>query len=169
LTDSGVREALQEQQFAVVEALTKTGRPPDGFNARKFQVAADSLLHKRARSLARAWPALARFLGSEFMDRFRAYASQVTSPPRGGPVVDGRQFAAFLSSRKMATPELREAMLLFDARYRIRSGLARERRLAIKFTTLRSPIRLILVIKVPVAGVRIFTVPPHGRRRRSGA
>lgn len=169
MIDSGVREALLDRQLAVVEALTGTRPPPDGFDLRKFHVAADSLFSKRARSVARAWPAIANALGPEFADHFRAYAARFASPPPGGAVADGRQFVAFLKSRKVATAELREATLLFDARYRIRYGRARERRIAIKVAILRAPIRLVLVIKAPFVGVRILAVSPLGRRRRSSA
>lgn len=169
MIDSGARESLLDQQFAVVEALTGTGPPPDGFDLRKFHVAADSLFSKRARSVARAWPAIATALGSEFEGHFRAYASRFASPPPGGAVADGRQFVSFLKSRNVATTELREATLLFDARCRVRSGRVRERRLAIKFALLRSPIRVLLVINAPLVGLRILAVSPLGRRRRSSA
>src|SRR5215211_4919183 len=68
------RQGLHELQARLVRALTGQGEAPEGFDAGRLAVAARSLVNKRLRESARAWPALGRCLGGRYAERFRAYA-----------------------------------------------------------------------------------------------
>ena len=93
---SDARERLAEQQRLLVECLTGGSTAPKGFDARQVATAAHSLLRKRARGVARTWPALARSLGDEFGDQFAGYA-MTHDQPAAGYQLDGEQFVLWLS------------------------------------------------------------------------
>ncbi len=92
----GERERLAARQAELVRALVQGGPVPDGFDAAKVEAAARSLIGKRRREAARAWPALAACLGAEYRPLFDAFAGKTPPPAEGGPLADGRAFARSL-------------------------------------------------------------------------
>jgi hypothetical protein len=95
------RQSLADQQSGLIDALAAAGPPPAGFDAARVGLAAQTLVNKRARSVAKAWPALARALDGEFESRFARYAADHPLPP-GGALDDGQEFAEHL----LATGEI---------------------------------------------------------------
>src|SRR5262249_38743353 len=91
---SDARRRLAARQGELVRALVAGGEAPAGFDARRGAAAARSLVNKRLREGALAWPALAEALGERCVERVRAYAEK--APPPGGPVIDGERFARSL-------------------------------------------------------------------------
>lgn len=81
---------LSARQAAFVAAITGTGEAPDGFDAKRVEVARRALLTKRAGELAAAWPAVARSLGDQLGPLFAAWAER---RPTRGAAYDGREFA----------------------------------------------------------------------------
>lgn len=94
------RERLAREQEALVRSLVLGGPIPEGFDAEKVARAARSLVGKRRREVARAWPAVAASLGAEYRALFDAYAAR-TPPHEGGPLADGRRFARTLPRVKL--------------------------------------------------------------------
>jgi hypothetical protein len=86
----------REQQRELVAALTTGAAAPAGFDASRLSATAASLARKRRRSVARAWPSLARALGQQFVPLFAEYAASHNLPALNGPLADGFQFAEFL-------------------------------------------------------------------------
>ncbi|MGH8906280.1 MAG: hypothetical protein ACRD0K_07160 [Egibacteraceae bacterium] len=90
------RRRLAAEQAALLAALVGHGSLPDGFDPGQAAATADVLLRKRASSVARACPVLARSLSGQFDERFAAYASATPMPRTGGALADGRAFARAL-------------------------------------------------------------------------
>lgn len=148
------RQRLAEAQTKLVRALVGYADAPTEFDAARLRVTADTLLMKRARAVAHAWPRLARALGPMFDARFAAYA-RLSATPESGPLVDGRAFARMLERAGELTDEARCERLAFDARYK-RCGKRRiaRRRFAVGATRLKSSARLVIVIRLPLVGER---------------
>ena len=91
------RERLAAEQAALVRALVDGGPVPAGFDPDRVQATAAALARKRAREVARAWPALAAELGDDFTARFLADAARRPPPARGGALADGLAFAGALA------------------------------------------------------------------------
>jgi hypothetical protein len=94
---SDLRLSLAAEQRALLEALMRTVAAPGGFDTEQFAAARDALAGKRARSVARAWPGLARGLGDSYFDTFRAFAETHPLPHHGGPLADGLAFSRQLA------------------------------------------------------------------------
>jgi hypothetical protein len=92
------RRALADRQLQLVRALTG-GNSPAGFDQARLALTARTLLNKRSRAVARAWPRLAESLGDQFPKWFGQYAAEHPLPASGGSVADGLQFVLFLQSR----------------------------------------------------------------------
>lgn len=148
------RQRLAEAQTKLVRALVGYADAPTAFDAARLRVTADTLLMKRARTVAHAWPQLARALGPIFGARFAAYA-RLRAMPESGPLVDGRAFARMLERAGELTDEARCEMLAFDARYKLCGQRRATRRwLAFGATWLKSSARLVIVIRLPLVGER---------------
>src|SRR6185503_7314713 len=89
LMHTDARTRLAAGQLELVRALVGDGIAPEGFDGPRIQAAAGALLQKRAHSVARAWPDLARSLGSAFDERFARYARSRPIFQGGGPMLDG--------------------------------------------------------------------------------
>ncbi len=156
---AAARSRLATQQAAVVSALVSDGAIPVGFDAEHLHVATESLLRKRCRSVARAWPTLARHLGLEFPEQFAAYAETTPQPRHGGPLADGRGFANWTRQRGWLSEAVRLQTLAVDVRFvRSRDGLHPRRWATIKFAWLTQPRRLVIALRWPRIGERWFTV-----------
>jgi hypothetical protein len=155
MPSSDARARLAAEQARLVRALAGDGEPPDGFDAGRLRAAAAALAHKRARAAARAWPALARALGEGFEARFADFAARTPLPEKGGPLADGRAFAAELAARGELPDEGRLEALAVDLRHRrTAAGLRPRRGAVLKVAWLRGARRLVLGVRLPWLGVR---------------
>jgi hypothetical protein len=143
------RARLADQQQVLVRALVGGGTSPPGFDAERLRAAADSLVAKRVREVARAWPALAAELGYSFGDRFVAHAAAHPPPEQGGPLADGRAFLRCLP-RARWSDTLRLAVLGVDLHFRrVGGGLRQRRGPAVRAVWLRESGRLVLALRLP--------------------
>lgn len=161
--EASEREELAAQQAALMRALSRQGPPPEGFDAAQVDASAASLLNKRVRAAARAWPALARGLGESFAARFRDFARQTPLPAEGGPLADGRAFAA--SCYAELADEARQEVLGVDLRYRRRADeLLPRRGPCLRAAWLPGARRIVLAVRLPWLGVHWLSLPLPKRR-----
>lgn len=158
MSSADARAALEAQQAALVRALTGQGAPPPGFDPDRVGAAAASLLRKRLRAVADAWPGLAAALGDDFAGRFLAYARRMPLPARGGALTDGRAFARELA-RAGALPDAgRLEALAVDVRFSsAHDGLVRRRGPAVRFAWLQRR-ALAVALRWPGWGEQWFTL-----------
>ena len=90
------RASLAARQAALLEALLRGSGYPQGFCAVNAGTAGRSLRRKRARAVARAWPALATALGDRLEARFDEFERTDDAPRTGDPLRDGLAFAGWL-------------------------------------------------------------------------
>jgi hypothetical protein len=153
------RARLAEAQARLMQALSGGAAPAD-FDAERIRATAQALANKRARAAARAWPALAGALGDDFDRRFAEYAAEHSLPAEGGPLADGRGFAAHLAARGELPDEGRLEAFGVDLRYRRSADGLRPRRGAVfKAAWLRGRRRLVLGVRLPWLGVRWLSLP----------
>jgi hypothetical protein len=154
------REHLIESQRALVSALTLGKELPFGFDARRVRVAADSLLAKRTRSIARVWPSFKRELGNSFDNEFARFATDTPLPKFGGPLADGRNFADWLMVQREVSDEIRARMLSIDLRF-FRRGrdLIPRKGPKIAITFLSKPRRLLIAVRFWRKKETFFTLP----------
>ncbi len=158
------RARLAAAQAELVRALVADGPAPAGFDAARLALAARSLANKRRQEAAHAWPALARCLGDDFAERFSAFARATALPARGGPLADGRAFAATLPAR-LLDDEARLEVLTTDLPHRrARDGLVPRRGPALRWAWLPGARRLVLGVRLPGLGVRLLALPVWGRK-----
>lgn len=151
---SDPRERLASRQADLVRALVAGGEAP-GFDARQVRLTARSLVNKRVRETARAWPAL----GEALLERFRAYAERTPPPGEGGPLADGRAFLRTLPPGE-ATDELRRSALAVDLAYRSSpAGLRPRRGICFKLARLRPAPGFLLGVRLPWLGLYIVSLP----------
>jgi hypothetical protein len=108
------RQRLAEAQEELVRALVLGGPVPEGFDRQRVARCARSLVGKRRREVARAWPALATCLGDGYRPQFEAFAKEVPPPSEGGPAADGRAFARTVPWARL-DDAARLALLAYDA------------------------------------------------------
>jgi hypothetical protein len=113
---SGERERLAGEQAALVRALVGGGPVPGGFDPDRVRATSDALARKRAREVARAWPALAAELGEGLTARFLADAARRPPPARGGALADGLAFARALARQGRLSGDARVEAMLAAAR-----------------------------------------------------
>lgn len=136
-------------QNKLIVALVNGGRFPGSFNPTRLNAAAEALGCKRARNVARAWPALARALGGCFTAKFAAFALKTPIPQRGGPVADGRAFADFLEQKGDLPEEGVLEALAVDLRYVTgEDGLSPRRRPIVRGVLLECPRRWIVAMRL---------------------
>jgi hypothetical protein len=137
----------------LVQVLTRRASIPDDFDASRIQAAADALARKRARAVARAWPALQRALGPCFLIRFAAFAATASIPRLGGPLADGRAFARYLALRGELPDEGRLEAMAVDLRYAtVRAGLTPRRLPAVRIGWFPRRYGLVVAVRVPWLG-----------------
>lgn len=142
------RAAYAQRQAALLDALLRGGGYADGFAAHKADAAGRSLRRKRARAVARAWPALAVALGDALEARFDEFERTPRAPRSGDPLRDGLSFARWLR-RRGARPgdDVRAEMLL------ARAALARHGAFLGAAWLRRPSRRLLVVLRLPGTGV----------------
>lgn len=151
------RANLQAAQAALMRSLVGQEAAPEGFDRSRIEVAAKSLAIKRAQSVRSAWPALSRYLGESFLDRFSEYARDFALPCEGGPLADGRAFVRRLSRKEVLPDEVKLETLAVDLRFRETSdGLAPRGSFSMKCVLLSKPFRLILALRAPLIKERWF-------------
>ncbi len=137
----------------LVAALVGDGPVPAGFAPARVKAMAVALAAKRARGVAKAWPALARELGDRFGESFATYARAAELPRDGGPLADGRGFARWLQASGALPRAGRIEALAIDLRYRATPrGLRRRRGPAMKVAWIGKPSRLVLALRLPWVG-----------------
>lgn len=153
------RARLAEAQARLMQALSG-GTAPADFDAERIRATAQALANKRARAAARAWPALAGVLGDDFDRRFAEYATEHPLPANGGPLADGRGFAAYLAARGELPDEGRLEAFGVELHYRrTEDGLRPRRGAAFKAAWLRERRRLLLGVRLRWLGVRWLSLP----------
>lgn len=147
------REKLAALQAEVVRSVVLREPPPKGVDCTRIAAVADALMKKRARSVAHAWPALARALGECFDQRFAAHAKATLMSSEGTPLADGHAFARTLDRAGMLPEDGKLELLAVEARFVSRDGVLVARRgFAIKAALLRK--RIAVVLKLPPVGGR---------------
>src|SRR4051812_37222563 len=91
------RDKLAAEQAAFLRAMHGHADAPAGFDARQVQLAATSLLNKRSKAAANAWPELKKWLGARWQASFEAYASQQPLPEDADGRTDGYAFARWVA------------------------------------------------------------------------
>lgn len=154
------RKRLAASQLELVRALVGNEIAPAEFDGPRIQAAADALLLKRSRSVAHAWPGLARSLGPAFDERFALYASSKFIRHEGGPLADGREFAHELAREGALADDAVLEALAFDLRYDVSlEGALARRGISFRGALLKQSLRLIIAIRLPLLGERWFSVP----------
>jgi hypothetical protein len=146
------RDRLAAGQAALVRALVGGGPVPGGFDPGRVRATSTALARKRAREVARAWPALAAELGEDFTGEFLAYAAGRPPPARGGALADGLAFADGLAGRGRLPGNARVERLL--ARSHLSPAPAR-----LAATLAGPPRRLVVVVRAPGLGDRCLSLP----------
>jgi hypothetical protein len=143
------RERLAARQAALVRALTGAGELPGGFDPVRIERAVRSLLNKRRAEVGRTWPALAAALGTSYPERFRAFAARTPPPDRGGPLADGRAFAATLAAAEW-TDAARLELLAVELHFCwTGTGLVRRWGFALRWVRLPQSGRLVVRLRLP--------------------
>ncbi len=154
------RKKLAAAQLELVRALVGCERPSAGFDSSRIQATANALLLKRARSVAHAWPELARSLGAAFDERFMQYGESHPIAQESSPIADGRAFARSLRRAGALADEALLETLRFDLRYRIRSEKVIARRgFSFGARTLKQSLRFVVAFRLPLLGERWFNIP----------
>jgi hypothetical protein len=145
---SDARERLAADQAELVRSLVGGAEAPPGFDAEQVSLAARSLVNKRLREVARDWPALAKCLGETFRARFTTFAEGNPPPADGGPMADGRAFAATLKASEL-DDEARLELMRVD----LHQGW-----LPVRLRWLRGARRVVVGVRLPWLGVRVVSV-----------
>ena len=155
------RSRYEAEQAAFVRSLIRGDAFPAGVDEDKAAAASRSLWRKRVRAVEAAWPALAIALGERYEERFEQYARAVPPPAVGHGYTDGLAFARTLAPQELDDDDARVELLLARAAIVTRrAGSFRDRRgLYAGAVSLREPRRIVVVVRAPVAGRRVFVVP----------
>ncbi len=139
-----IREKLAGEQAALVSALVGQGTAPEGFDIEDVRIAAQSLLSKRVRTVARAWPKLHESLGEErFRQAFLEFAREHPLPPSASPFDDGLAFVRWYAKDRELTDNARLELLAAEMlTHRIRIARLQESR------------RCVIAMRIPFIGVR---------------
>ena len=130
------------------------------FDSSRIQATANALLLKRARSVAHAWPQLARSLGAAFDERFAQYGESHPIAQEGSPLADGRAFARSLHRAGALADEALLETLRFDLRYRVRSERVIARRgFSFGAGLLKQSLRFVVAFRLPLLGERWLNIP----------
>jgi hypothetical protein len=153
------RRGYGERQTQLLCALVAGQDFPDGFEADKATNASRSLRRKRGRAVAKTWPALALALGTQFDERFDAFARGAAAPALGDALADGLAFVRTLDNSDLSD-DARVELLFARARLVHRAGVPRWRRGPfLGVITLHEPRRVLVVVRVPPGGTRSLILP----------
>lgn len=148
------RSRLQARERELIGALR--GEPaPTGIDAEMVALAAEGITRKRARQLARAFPALVTELGPDYPRAFAAFA-RAHPPTGGGGVADGIAFARERMKKGPLGAEAVTEVLVARGSVVLRDGrLVRRRAPYLGVARTKGRPRLVLVARLPFAGLRI--------------
>jgi hypothetical protein len=150
------RQRLAAAQAELVRALTGGAEIPAGFDAERVRRAVRSLVNKRLAEVARMWPALVAALGDAYPERFRAFAASTPPPEQGGPLADGRAFAATLTPAEWTDAAVLERLTV-DLHFRwTGTGLRARRWFALRWVRLPQSRRLVVRLRLP--GGRVMSL-----------
>jgi hypothetical protein len=149
------RAQLARQQAALVAALTTGAAPPADFDEPRVRLAARTLHRKRARAVAKTWPALAAALGRSFNEHFRAYADAhpLADPD---PAADGAAFARHAGTLGLLTDAARVELALHRA----------ARGWPVRLARFRESSHVAVALRLPCFGRRVFRLPFPQKTRR---
>jgi hypothetical protein len=148
--DGNDRFGLKAQQAALLQALVQRASNLSDFDAERLQAASRAIAHKRFRSVAKAWPAIAAWLGDDFGPRFARYAESNPLPAGGGPLADGWAFAKVLSRTDRLPDEVRLPVFSMALRYVWdRRGLRPRHGFVLRILLLRQPLRMVIGLRLP--------------------
>lgn len=150
------RERLAAQQAALVSALVAGGPVPEGFDPQRVRATSQALARKRARHVAKSWPALS--LDPQFTQQFLSYAAG-RPPPVGGALADGLAFADRLARASKLRGEAKVEWLAARARLRRTRGYQPRRGPFLGATIAGPPRRLVVLVRAPALGERWISVP----------
>jgi len=159
------RARLAARQAELITALYG-GPPAPGLDPRMVRATSAALASKRARAVARAWPALARGLGADFAGRFTAYA-RATPPPDAGALADGLAFSRALAPEQHLPDDVLIERMLATTRVKPGHNRIAARRPRLTATLTAPPRRLLIVVTLPPIGARFFIFGPPRRTRLS--
>lgn len=126
-------------------------------------LARDGIVRKRARQVARAFPALARDLGSDYQDAFAAFAA-ATPPSDGGALADGLSFGAVVARERGLSDDAKLERMVALAGVSIRRGrLTRRRTPHLAATLTRSPPGIVVIARGPGLGTRVLSLRSRHR------
>ena len=152
------RAELARRQAELVSALAGRRPPPAGFDAARLRAAAVALRDKRARSIVRAWPRLARAPG--FESALERHVRERPTPAASGAPGDGRAVARALAREGRLPWEARLELLGAELRWRwTADGSRRPRRAAAAVAWRRTPAELVLAVRLPRLGERWLRLP----------
>ena len=154
------RAAYAARQSEFVRALVAGGPVPEGVDASRERMLVESLQRKRARAVARSWPALRHGLGAGFDARFATYALGTPPPADSDAIADGLAFAASLRAEALDDQTCRE-ILVARSRFAIRRGRAHARRMPYigVMTPRQSERSVLLALRAPALGERVVRLP----------
>ena len=147
------RARLAAEQRALIRALVQNADVPDGVDADNAAAAAQSLYLKRRNGVGHAWPGLMDLASDEFDALFRDFAMSTSLPADGGPLADGRAFAAYLAQCKALTDDVMLELLHVDLRFTRNSrGLVPRRWPMLRIARLPQSRRWVLGFYIPGIG-----------------
>jgi hypothetical protein len=154
------RADLARRQAELVSALVGGDAPPPGFDEARLRTASAALRSKRAHAIAKAWPRLARALGSEFAAAVERHLRSWPSGPASGPLGDGRALARALAAEGRLPWEGRLELLAADLRHRWpANGRRLPRRAGAAAAWRGAPAELVLAVRLPVLGEHWVRLP----------
>jgi hypothetical protein len=153
------RAQLAARETELVQAL-HGGPTPPGLDPEMVALARAGIVRKRARQVARAFPALARDLGPGYQDAFNAFAD--ASPPQnGGALADGLALGNLVARERGLSDEAKVERMITIAGMTTRSGRMQRRRVPyIGAILTRQPPGIVIVAHGPVVGTRVLSLRP---------
>ncbi|MGZ4195211.1 MAG: hypothetical protein ACXVFQ_02405 [Solirubrobacteraceae bacterium] len=156
------RARLAAREAELVRAL-QGGPTPDGLDEKMIRLTRDALARKRARQVARAFPALVRDLGREYQSMFDAFT--LANPPREeGGLADGLAFGASVAGERRLSDEARVELLIARSTMKRRRGRLEARRGPyLAATLMRDPPGITVVGRLARQATRVLTLSAPGR------
>jgi hypothetical protein len=158
------RARLAARETELVQAL-HGGPTPPGLDEGMIALASAGIARKRARQVARAFPALASDLGPDYQDAFATFAR--ASPPRdGGAIADGLAFARVVARKRGLSDAAQVERFVAAGAVTTRHGRLTPRHTPhIRATLTRSPRGIVIVASSPGIGTRVFFLRPRERHQ----
>jgi len=158
-----LRLASLEAEF--LRSLSAGGPYPPGSDLRGMHATSQLLWAKRLRTMARAWPELAQFLGNSLRERATQVLAGTPLPPGDHALQDGLIVTLHLAAAGPIPDGMKLRMLGVKLRYRWQRGrLVRRACPAMGLTYLRQSGRLNCALRVPgfqllSVSIRAFSLP----------